>query len=205
MNKITRSNGRTYTVKENNNRFFFPNEYMKFADNLKPKQKHSVKVQINTGARIMELQHIKVEDIFIDQRRLVLKVTKTKAKKGEKRGKQRIIPISSKFARYLDRYIKENNLRPEDKIRILSTPALNQGIKKAVQKAGIQDYQNFSSHSLRKTLECWLMSLGTQDSSLLAHFGHDMKTAMSAYVSPDIFSFEEKKLMRLIIGDLYER
>ncbi len=205
MKQITRSNGRTYTIKENNNRFFFPKEYMKFEDNLKPKQKHSVRVQINTGARIMELQHVKVEDVFIDSRRMVLKVTKTKAKKGEKIGKQRIIPLSSKFAKYMNRYIKENKLEPEDTIRILSTPALNQGIKKAAQKAKIKDYQNFSSHSLRKTLECWLMSLGTQDSSLLAHFGHDMKTAMSAYVSPDIFSLEEKREMRLIIGDLYER
>ena len=205
MQQIKRKNGRIYTIKENKDRFFFPKEYMKFEDQLKKKQKHSVKIQINTGARVMELQNIKVEDCFLDQKRIVLKVTKAKAKKGEKKGKQRIIPISTHFSKYLKRYIKEKNLRPEDKIGVLSTPALNIGIKLAAKRAGIKDYQNFSSHNLRKTLECWLMALGTQDSSLLAHFGHDRKTAMSAYVSPDIFSFEEKQKMRMIINDLYQK
>lgn len=201
--QITRKNGRVYNIKENKDRFLFPGEYTKIFDKLKKNSKHSVTAQLNTGARIRELQHLKVEDCYLDDKRLLLKFTKAKAKKGEKRGKHRMIPISDKFAKYLKRHFK--GLQSMDTIGMLSTPAYNIALKKAARLAGIKDWQNLSSHTLRKTLECWLMSLGVQDSALLAHFGHDLKTAASHYVSPDVFSFEEKREMRLIIGDLYQR
>jgi len=205
MPQITRTNGRIYTIKENKDRFFFPDEYMKFFDKLKKKQKHSVTVQINTGARINELRNVKVSDLYFMNNRIVLRVTKCKAKKGEKKGRVRMIPISTHFVRYLKKYITDNKLIEDDYIRILSTPALNIGIKKACSLAGIKDPRDFSSHSIRKTLETWLMALGVDGLVLTAHFGHDMRTAAQHYVSPDVFSWEEKKKMRLIIGDLYER
>ena len=40
---------------------------------------------------------------------------------------------------------------------------------------------------------------------LTAHLGHSMAVAAGHYVSPDIFSYEEKNKMRMIIGDLYGR
>ncbi|GAG27503.1 unnamed protein product, partial [marine sediment metagenome] len=69
MQTITRKNGRIFTLKEDKNRFFFPDEYMKFFDKLKERQKHTVKCIINTGARINEIRNVKVEDTdFINNR-----------------------------------------------------------------------------------------------------------------------------------------
>lgn len=201
--KITRKNNRSYTLKDDRNRFFYPNEYMKFFDNLVNKQKHTIKCLINTGARINEFRNVKVNDIDFTNKRIVLRITKTKAKKGESRGRIRTIPISSEFNRYLKGYCTHK--KEEDYLDILSTPASNIGLKKACIKAGISDYYNFSVHTLRKTLETWLMALGVDSLALTAHLGHDIRTAAQHYVSPDVFSFDEKKKMRLIIGDLYER
>jgi len=91
LESLTRKNGRGYTLKDNKDRFFFPEEYMKFEDALKPKQKHSVKCLVNTGARINELRHVEVQDCDLESNRIVLRVTKAKAKKKEKKGKIRII------------------------------------------------------------------------------------------------------------------
>lgn len=205
MEIIQRKNGRKYTLKTDNNRFFFPEEYMKFEDCLKSKQKFSVKFLLNTGARIMEAQNVKVEDCDLERKRIVLRVTKVKAKKGEKRCKPRIIPISTSFAKYLKKQVNKRGLNPEDYLKILSNSALNIAYKKAGQKAGIKDYYNISSHTFRKTLEVWLMALGVESLPLVAHLGHDLKTASQYYVSPDIFNWEDRQKMRDIIGDLYRR
>ena len=78
-------------------------------------------------------------------------------------------------------------------------------MKKTFKDAGINDYYMFSFHNIRKTIETWLMALGVDGMAISAHMGHDFRTAIGSYVSPDVFSFEERKQMRLIIGDLYER
>jgi len=200
MNQITRSNGKPYTLKENKNRFFFPAEFMKVFDLLREKQKHTIRCQINTGARINELRYVNEQNVDLINKRVTLRVTKTKAKKKEGKGRVRIIPISSDFAKYLKAYYKSNK-----RYGILSTPAVNTSLKVAAKKAGLENPGDFSSHSLRKTLETWLMALGCQDSALCAHLGHDIRTAVSHYISPDVFSWEEKRQMRMVIGDLYGR
>jgi len=203
--KGVRDNGRPYTKKANKDRFLFPSEYMKFEDVLKSKQKFSVKFLINTGCRIDESKNVIVQDIDLANRRLVFRKTKTKATKGEEEGKPRIIPISTQFAKFLKRYIAIKRLKPQDKLGVLSNNALNTAYKIAAKKAKIKDPQDISSHTFRKTLEVWLMSLGVADIPLTAHLGHDIRTAASHYVSPDIFTWDDRKSMRLIIGDLYER
>jgi len=200
MNKIIRKNGKPYTLKENRNRFFFPAEFMKMFDLLREKQKHTIKCQINTGARINELRFVSENDVDLINKRVTLRVTKTKAKKKEVKGRIRIIPISTDFVKYLKSYIKNGR-----RYGILSTPATNTALKVAAGKAGLDNPGDFSSHSLRKTLETWLMALGCQDSALCAHLGHDIRTAVSHYISPDVFSWEEKRQMRMVIGDLYQR
>lgn len=200
MNKIIRKNGKPYTLKENRNRFFFPAEFMKMFDLLREKQKHTIKCQINTGARINELRFVSENDVDLINKRVTLRVTKTKAKKKEVKGRIRIIPISTDFVKYLKSYIKNGR-----RYGILSTPATNTALKVAAGKAGLDNPSDFSSHSLRKTLETWLMALGCQDSALCAHLGHDIRTAVSHYISPDVFSWEEKRQMRMVIGDLYQR
>ncbi len=201
---IIRKNGRSYSMKENKMRFFFPKEFIEFEKQLKLKQHHTVRCLLNTGARINEIRNVRIEDCDLDNKRITLRITKTKAKKGEKHGKVRTIPISSEFAKYLKKYFRENELKDEHFIGILSTPATLIAIKNAARKSNIDDWRNFSAHNLRKTLEVWLMALGVSDLPLTAHLGHDIKTAASHYVSPDIFGHEEKLLIRSILGDLYD-
>lgn len=206
--KGQRSDGKSYTKKANKNRFFFPKEYTQLEDKLKPKQKHSIRFLLNTGARINELQKAQVQDFIFNPQgrsRLILRHTKTKAKKGETQGRVRDVPLSKDFSKYLNKYIKENNLKPEDNFNILTTAAINNALKKTAVLIKLSHPEDFSCHSLRKTLEVWLMALGVDSLPITAHLGHDIRTAASHYVSPDIFSWEDKKLIRQIIGDLYER
>lgn len=205
LKSLTRKDGKTYTLKDNKDRFFFPHEYMKFEDVLKSKQKFSVKFLINTGARIEESRNVKVEDCDIERKRIILRITKVKARKGEKKPRPRIIPISTQFSKYLRKHIKDKKLKNEDYLGILSNSALNTAYKKAGQRSKLKDWWNISSHTFRKTLEVWLMSLGVDGLALVAHIGHDLKTAAQHYVSPDIFSWEEKTAIREVIGDLYGR
>jgi integrase len=196
-----------YSRKQDIRRFFFPGEYLATLEQMKPKQRHTSTLLLNTGTRINEMRNVKVSDIDLDNLFMKISHTKAKARKGESKGhgKVRIIPISSKFSKYLRQYIKDNKLGSEDTLGVLSTPAYDICIKKAVAKAGIRDPDNFSAHNLRKTLECWLVAMDVQDSRLYAHFGHDPKTAASHYISPDIFNSQMRGMMRDIIGDLYKR
>ena len=202
---LTLKDGRSYTVRSNRDRFFFPDEWGKFFDKAKKRQKFTFKFLINTGARINEARNVKVSDIDLERKRIVLRVTKVKAKKKEKSPRPRIIPISTQFAKYLKRYIREAKLSHDDYLGILSTPAANIGMKKALKIAGIKDYYMFSIHNIRKTLETWFVALEIDGLKITAHIGHSMQTAASHYISADVFSWEEKSKMREIIGDLYRR
>jgi integrase len=202
---LTLKNGRSYTVRSNRDRFFFPDEWCKFFDKAKTKQQFTFKFLINTGARINEARNVKVSDIDLERKRIVLRITKVKAKKKEKAPRPRIIPISTQFAKYLKKYIREAKLGYEDYLGILSTPAANIGMKKALKLGGIKDWQMFSIHNIRKTLETWLVALEVDGLKITAHIGHSMQTAASHYISADVFSWEEKSKMREIIGDLYRR
>jgi len=196
---------RKYSVRSNRDRFFFPDEWMKFSDNVKGKQGFTFKFLINTGARINEARNVLVSDIDLERKRIVLRITKIKAKKKEKAPRPRIIPISSQFAKYLKKYIRENKLEGGDYLGILSTPAANIGMKKALQNAGIKDWQMFSIHNIRKTFENWLMGLDVDGLKITAHVGHSMQTAAGHYISPEVFTWEEKTMIREIIGDLYRK
>lgn len=205
IKSLTLKNGRSYSVRSNRDRFFFPDEWGKFFDKAKKKQQFTFKFLINTGARINEARNVKVSDIDLERKRIVLRVTKVKAKSKEKAPRPRIIPISTQFAKYLKKYIKDNKISNDDYLGILSTPAANIGMKKALRYGGIDDYYMFSIHNIRKTLENWLVALEVDGLKITAHIGHSMQTAASHYISPDVFSWEEKSKMREIIGDLYRR
>jgi integrase len=207
--KGIRKDGKGYTKKANQNRFFFPEEYMKLEDNLKPKQKHSVKCLLNTGARISELKKVQVQDFIFNSQgrsRIILRHTKTKARKGEfLQGKVRDVPLSKEFAKYLNNFVKTKKLKPMENLKILTNPAINNALKNTANLIGLSHPEDFSCHTLRKTFEIWLMALGVDSLPLTAHLGHDIRTAASNYVSPDIFSWEDKNKIKKIIGDLYQR
>jgi integrase len=175
---------------------------VKFYDSLKKFQQPTFNILINTGARINEARHIGKQHIDFRNQRLTLQFTKVRAKQKEKTPTPRTIPISSQFSRYLKRQANEI-LTQEGYIKILSTPAANIAMKKALHIAKIDDYYMFSVHNIRKTLETWLLALGVDPFKIMLHFGHKTSTAIQHYISPDAFSFREKQIMRNIIGDLY--
>lgn len=207
--EMSRKNGRKYTIRNNRDRFFFPDEWFAFYDQLKDRQKITFEFLINTGARIMEIQNIKVMDVDFERNNIILRVTKAvvnkpgKGKKGTR--KIRVLTISTQFTKYLKKIIKKHNLKPEDKFPILSTPAANIAMKKALREAGLEDWSMFSLHNCRKTLETWLLALNIDSFKIIKHFGHSFAVAAKHYVSPDIFSWEDKKNMREIVGDLFDR
>jgi integrase len=198
-----RKDGRSYKVRDNRDRFFFPDEWMKFFDNLRKSQIKTFDCLVSTGARIKEIRNVRVGDIDFENKRIILRVTKVKSKKGEKNPRPRTIPISSQFAKRLKRYcIGKSN---EKYIGILSTPAANIAMKKSLKKSGIHDWYMFSIHNIRKTLENWLIALDVDSVKISRHMGHDIATALQHYISPDVFSWEEKSKIRAIVGDLYQR
>lgn len=203
IKSLTLKNGRNYSIRSNRDRFFFPKEWGKFFDALKESQKITFDCLLNTGARINEIRNVKVGDIDFINKRILLRVTKVKAKKGEKNPRPRTIPISSQFTKRLKKYTERKS--NEDFIGILSTPAANIAMKKTLKEIEIKDWYMFSIHNIRKTLENWLIALDVDAVRISRHMGHDISTAIQHYVSPDIFSFEEKSQMRLILGDVYQK
>ena len=205
IKSLIRKDGKKYSLRSNRDRFFFPDEWGKFFDKLKSRQQLTFRFLISTGSRINEARNVKVSDIDLERKRIVLRITKIKARKKEKNPRPRIIPISAQFAKYLKAHIKNKKLESNDYLGILSTPAANIGMEKALAKAGIKDWEMFSVHNVRKSFETWLMALGIDGLAITAHVGHSLAVAAGSYVSPDVFSWEEKSKIRLIIGDLYQR
>jgi len=198
-----KSDGKTWRKKENQNRFLFPEEWMKLEQVLKEKQLHTAKILLNTGMRINEAINAPKTDLFYNpsgRSRFTIRYVKTKARKGEfGQGKMRQIPLSKQFAKYLKEYKSDSKT-----FDLLSNSAFNRALKNAGKKIGLKDYKDLSAHTIRKTFEVWLMALDVGDLKIVAHLGHDIKTAASHYISPDIFSWEDIKKIRYILGDIYE-
>lgn len=203
LKSLTRNNGRTYTIRSNRDRFFYPNEWMKFFDALNESQKMTFDFLINTGARINEAIHVKVGDIDFERNNIILRVTKVKARKGEKNPRPRTISISSQFARKLKSHCKD--MKNENYLGILSAPASHIAMKKTLQKIGIKDWYMFSLHNIRKTHGNWLKALGIDGAEICLRLGHDYNTFLKSYGSADIFTYKDISDMRIIIGDLYQR
>lgn len=203
ITQIKRNNGTTYSVRDHRDRFFYPKEWMQFFDKLKESQKFTFECLINTGARINEARNIRKEDIDFNNRRLILRVTKVMSLLKQKNPRPRTIPISTQFIRHLKAHFKEKAAK--DIIGILSTPAANIAMKKALTRAGIKDWQMFSVHNVRKTLETWMVALNIEDFKITSHFGHSHAVAARHYVSADAFTYQEKEMIRKIIGDLFQK
>lgn len=200
--EIVRKNGLKYTVRNNRSRFFYPDEWIRFYDALKDNQKVTFNFLISLGCRINEARHIQVKDIDFSRNAIIIRITKSRNKDGSVR--PRIIPISSKFAKYLRSEISSKNLKPEDVFGVLSTPAANIAMKKTLKNLGFADYMMFSVHNVRKTLETWLIALDIDSLKVVSHFGHTLSMALGHYTSPDTFTLKDKQTIRLIIGDLYQ-
>lgn len=199
----TKKNGIKYSVRDDRSRYFFPEEWEKFIGSIKEEKRPIYDCLINTGARIDEALHIKPRDFDWDRNTLTLRVTKIKAKKGEKIGKPRTFKISSQFARRMRKYINENKLAEDDLLFKKTSQAINQFLKGRLKKIGLTDWYNFSLHNIRKTHGNWLKALDIKAEEICLRLGHDFNTYLKHYGSASIFDRKDKLLMINILGDLY--
>lgn len=199
----TKSDGKKYTVRDDRSAYFFPERWIKFFETIKPEKQDIFDALINTGARIEEGLNIKPEDFDWERNNLTLKVTKTKAAKGESVGKKRTFTISAQFARRMRKYINDNKIKIGQVLFPISKQAVSQMFKRGLQKAEFEDWQQFSLHNIRKTHGNWLKALEVPSDEICLRLGHDHNTYLRHYGSASIFDRKDKLLMIKILGDVY--
>ena len=200
----TRRNGRKYTVRDDRQRYFFPEEWLKFMEAVRPKKRYIFEFLINTGARIDEALHVKPKDFDWDRNNVTLRVTKIKAAKGEKVGRPRTFTISSQLARKMREYIKLYHLQDDDLLFPMSSNSVYGLLKRTLYRMpSIQDAWAFSLHNIRKTHGNYLKALGIDSGEICYRLGHDLNTFIKHYGSANIFDRKDKMLMIRILGDVY--
>lgn len=200
----TKSNGISYTVRTNRDRIFFPEEWLNFLKCTATDQAFTFKLLLITGARIMEIQNVKVEDIDLSNNRITLRVTKQRHGEGIiNKSQTRTIRVSTEMIKDIKKRINELKLKKEDTLKLLSQPAAHIALKKAAKLANIKDYQMLSIHNIRKTSENWSLSIGVDSMKLSTRFGHNLTTQYEHYSQSDSFNIKEKMLIREIFADTY--
>lgn len=198
-----KSDGKVYMVRDDRSRFFFPEEWIRFFEATKKEKQDIYDVLINTGARIEEALNIKPEDFDWERNNLTLKVTKTKAAKGESIGRRRTFTISSQFARRMRAYINKKNIKEGNVLFPITKQGVSQMLKRTLKRIGIKDWYMFSLHNIRKTHGNWLNALEVSPQEICMRLGHDMNTYLKHYGSPNIFDRKDKMIMIKILGDVY--
>lgn len=206
-----KSNGEVYTVRADRHRYFFPDEWIKFLGNVKEDKKILFETLLQTGGRIEEILNIKAGDFLWDTNSITLKVTKSKASKGENRilgGKRRSFGVSSQFIRKIRKYIRDNNIKDDEYLFKISKQGVSQLFKRALTKAGL-NYWEFSLHNIRKTSGMWLKTVQRRGedldvSEICMRLGHDHNTFLKHYGSPSIFTDQQRDKIVDILGDMYK-
>jgi len=191
---------RSYTRKPNPKRFFYPAEFNKFVAEIKnSKHKFVLEFLLNTGARYDEARQVEVRDINFEREMVLIK----HAKGGH--GRQREVIISSGFARKIESYIRENNIGKLDGLNFPSIQYAEKMIKKYCKAADINDPENFSCHTFRKTLENWLVALNVNIFEIQQHMGHTLDVAHVHYIANQYITQDDKVLIRSILGNLFQK
>ena len=198
-----KSNGVKYSVRTDRSAYFFPDKWELFLNTIKDEKKDIFDTLINTGSRIEEALNIKPEDFDWERNNLTLKVTKTKATKGESVGRKRTFNISSQFARKMRKYINDNKIPNGQVLFPVTKQAVSQMFKRGLQRAEFTDWQQFSLHNIRKTHGNWLKALEIPSDEICLRLGHDHNTYLRHYGSASIFDRKDKLLMIKILGDVY--
>ena len=197
-----KSDGRKYSVRDDRSRFFFPNEWISFIENIKPEKKTLFETLIQTGARIEEALNLKPRDFDWTRNNLTLRVTKIKARKGESIGKKRTLPVSSQYTRKVRGYINKNKIKDNDFLFPVTKQSVWQMLRRKL-KGVVKDDWNFGLHNIRKTHGNWLKALDISAEEICTRLGHDFDTYLKHYGSPNIFDRKDKILMIKILGDVY--
>lgn len=184
-------------VKINKKRFLYPAEFQRMLDECNPNQKFTILNLINTGARTNEARHIEKIDLDKERNNVTLRVTKIRAKLGEKIPTPRTIALSSQFFKYLNKNLGKH--------KFLSTNAINIGMRKALVKVNVKNPNEVSAHNIRKTFGTWMLALSVDGFKLAQHLGHGPSELARDYATNDIFNSNDKQIMREILGDLPQR
>jgi len=207
-----KSDGMKYSVRANRERIFYPQEWFDFFSQLKDNQRFTFKFLALTGARIMEAENVKVEDIDFSNQRIVFRKTKQRGGDNVKnKSKTRTIRVSRELIKDIKKQIEEKGLNKEDYLQILSQPACHiamKGDKKtnrigALEKAKIKGWEMLSLHNVRKTSENWALAIGVDSMKLSTRFGHNLITQYENYSQSDAFNQKEKDTIREFYGDTF--
>lgn len=206
-----KSDGKKYTVRRDRHRYFFPNEWLKFLSCMKEDRKILFETLLQTGGRIDEVLHLKPSDFVWDNNSVKLRVTKSKAKKGESKvlgGRQRSFGVSSQYCRKLRKHIRENKVKDNDLLFQLTKPGVSQLMKRTLKRAELNEWE-FSLHNIRKTSGMWLKTVQRRGvdldvSEICMRLGHDHNTFLKHYGSPSIFTDQQRDRIIEILGDMYK-
>lgn len=205
-----KSDGTIYTVRADRHRYFFPDEWLKFIKEVPENRKILFETLLQTGGRIDEVLHLKPKDFIWENNSVRLRVTKSKAKKGESKvlgGKQRSFGVSSQYCRKLRKYIRENRIGDDEYIFKITKQGAGQLLKRTLKRVGINEWE-FSLHNIRKTSGMWLKTVQRRGVDLdgdeiCMRLGHDHNTFLQHYGSPSIFTEQHRDKIIDILGDVY--
>jgi len=204
-----KKDGKKYSVRKHRKGYLMPDVWIKFREALTSERaKLTADALIQLGCRINESRYIEERDIDYERNTLRLRITKTKAKKGEKWGKPRTIPISTQFTKKLKKIFATMPGKP---LPMLSTPAFNIALKKALTKIDYPEPWMISAHNIRKTHGNWLKIMGNlrimdiDASEICLRLGHDYNTFLKDYGSSGVMDNKDIMLIQRILGDLYQR
>ena len=198
------SEGKKYSVRDDRSRYFFPEEWKKFINEIKEDKRIIYESLLQTGARIDEILHLKPSDVDFERFTLTLRVTKKRAKLGERMGKKRTFIISQEYAKKLKKHISKNSIATGDLVFPVGQKAVYLMMKRGLVRAGIKDYWNFSLHNIRKTTGNWLKALGVPAEEICLRLGHDFNTYLKHYGSATLFDRVDRIEMTKILGRMYD-
>ena len=135
-----KKDGKRYTVRADRNRYFFPNEWIKFINEIPEHRKILFETLLQLGGRIDEILHLKPKDYIFEDKTVRLRVTKVKAKKGETSllgGKQRSFGVSSQYIRKLKKHVILNKIPEDEYIFKVTAQGVSQMLKRGLTRAGL--------------------------------------------------------------------
>lgn len=206
----TKSDGTTYTVRADRQRYFYPDEWKKFLEEVNENKRILFETILQTGGRIEEVLNLKPKDFIWDNNSVKFRVTKSKAKKGESSilgGKRRSFGVSSQYIRKLRKHIRQNNIQDDGFLFSITKQGVFQMFKRCLKKAGLNEWE-FSLHNIRKTTGMWLKTVQRRGvdldvSEICMRLGHDHNTFLKHYGSPSIFTDRHRDQIIEILGDVY--
>lgn len=220
-----KTNGRSYSVRTDRRRYFFPDEWNSFIKEVKDKEHRFFFITcLHTGGRIMEILNLRHKDIDIERESINFTMVKQRKAKRFSTGNSRGFFVASEFVSEYKSFIRGKSINPEhyifldnDKLpknfneldnserkKYYSSKVVSYSkmLKSKLKKIGVKDYYNFSPHNIRKTYGMWMRTFNKEMSELCYRMGHDIDTYMAHYGSSLIFTEEERRRISKILGDI---